>query len=473
MECFIKRFKGRISFLVAILLVFQLLVPLTTLAADTQKPEVYINSPGSGDTFTKGDPVYISASGSDNDRMNGLQLYIGGSPVGDRSYGNNVSYEWDTGNATAKSHTIKVSGVDLSGNPNEKSITVTVKAVDTPDPSVGPDTPVVEPPKTVVDNEKPVIRNLRPNDGVTFTQGSIVTISADISDNGTLNGTRIYIDGDPVGERTNRKHISYDWDTKDASATSHSIKINATDTAKNLRTEIITVNIVPRNPKKPEISISTPGEGQIFTQGETVAIYATASSKDGMDGMQIYIDGKPYGNKSYEAEVSYNWKTTDVKPGSHTIKVNAFDASVGITPATITVNIIGKPDGKKPVIAINRPADGDMVAQGKAVDIYATAWDKDGINGMRIYIDGQPVGERSTGDSVSYKWDTKGALLRTHTIKVTAADQSGDWDSKSIDVNVVPEGVVSKGNTEFTTLGHAIVYRHKFKETAAVTCQTG
>ncbi|MGE5329543.1 MAG: fibronectin type III domain-containing protein [Deltaproteobacteria bacterium] len=92
-------------------------------------------------------------------------------------------------------------------------------------------------------------------------------------------------------------------------------------------------------------------------------------------------------------------------------------------------------------VTIDQPDNNASITKGQSVAIYASArGGKNGINGMRIYIDGSPVGERSYTDSVSCTWETKNAELKTYTIKVNAMDNSGKIESAEKKVSIAAPG---------------------------------
>ncbi len=88
----------------------------------------------------------------------------------------------------------------------------------------------------------------------------------------------------------------------------------------------------------PTTSIAAPANGA--TVSGTVAINATASDNVGVTQMQILIDGAVAASNTNATALSFNWITTAVANGSHTIVSKAFDAAGNVgTSATITVTV--------------------------------------------------------------------------------------------------------------------------------------
>ncbi len=88
----------------------------------------------------------------------------------------------------------------------------------------------------------------------------------------------------------------------------------------------------------PTTSITSPTNGA--TVSGTVAINATASDNVGVTQMQILIDGAVAASNTNATSLSFNWNTTTVANGSHTIVSKAFDAAGNVgTSSTITVTV--------------------------------------------------------------------------------------------------------------------------------------
>jgi uncharacterized membrane protein len=88
----------------------------------------------------------------------------------------------------------------------------------------------------------------------------------------------------------------------------------------------------------PTTSITAPANGA--TVSGTVAINATASDNVGVTQMQILIDGTVAASNTNATSLSFNWNTTTVANGSHTIVSKAFDAAGNVgASATVTVTV--------------------------------------------------------------------------------------------------------------------------------------
>ncbi len=88
----------------------------------------------------------------------------------------------------------------------------------------------------------------------------------------------------------------------------------------------------------PTTSVTAPANGA--TVSGTVAVNATASDNVGVTQMQILIDGSVVASNTNATSLSFNFNTTTVANGSHTIVSKAFDAAGNVgTSATVTVTV--------------------------------------------------------------------------------------------------------------------------------------
>lgn len=88
----------------------------------------------------------------------------------------------------------------------------------------------------------------------------------------------------------------------------------------------------------PTTSVTAPANGA--TVSGTVAVTATASDNVGVTQMQILIDGSVAASNTNATSLSFNFNSTTVANGSHTIVSKAFDAAGNVgTSATVTVTV--------------------------------------------------------------------------------------------------------------------------------------
>lgn len=89
----------------------------------------------------------------------------------------------------------------------------------------------------------------------------------------------------------------------------------------------------------PTCTISNPGDGEEFNQGDIINISAEAEDEDGsIYEVRFYIDGTSAGSVS-EFPYNYKWHTMDTETGSHTIKATAYDNEKDIASDEIEIQL--------------------------------------------------------------------------------------------------------------------------------------
>src|SRR5262249_59238709 len=88
----------------------------------------------------------------------------------------------------------------------------------------------------------------------------------------------------------------------------------------------------------PATSVTAPVNGA--TVSGTVAITATASDNVGVTQLQLLVDGNMVASNTNLTSISFNFDSTTVANGSHTIVSKAFDAA-GKTGTSATVTVTG------------------------------------------------------------------------------------------------------------------------------------
>ncbi len=174
----------------------------------------------------------------------------------------------------------------------------------------------------------------------------------------------------------------------------------------------------------PAVSITSPAAG---TVGGSVMVQGTATDNTGVVRVELWIDGA-LSTSTTSAAFSFNWNSTTVANGSHTLTVKAYDASNNVGQASVTVNVSNvvaspSPDTKPPTISITSPLSGTRVSTN--VKITVSASDNVGVTQVTIYVDGVMV-YSGTAAPYTYNWNTKKAASGSHTITATAWDAAGN-----------------------------------------------
>lgn len=191
-----------------------------TSTADTQAPTASIGAPLGSSTVTGLVPVDVSAS--DNVGVTKVELRVNGTLVATDTSAP-FAFSWDSAMVANGMATLSATAIDAAGNAG-RSADVAVNVANV----------------AAVDTVPPVLSIANPING-SKVKGN-VAIKVNASDN---NGTAglvqtLYIDGARVATVSGGT-LSYNWNTKKASAGGHSIQAVATDAAGNSTTQSVSV----------------------------------------------------------------------------------------------------------------------------------------------------------------------------------------------------------------------------------------
>ncbi len=290
-------------------------------------------------------------------------------------------------------------------------------------------------------NQPPTIEISHPLEGATVS--GTVTISGKASDpdgNETLAKVEIRIDSGGWNTASGTTSWSYDWDTTTVSNGQYTIHAKSYD-GQNYSNETsitVTVDNLINNP--PTVSISSPSEGA--TVSGTITISGTASDPDEGDSIErveVQIDGGSWIATSGTTSWSYNWDTTTVSNGQHTISARSYDGEdhSTIVSRSVTVDNPIAPPNNSPTVSISNPTTGTTVSG--TVTITGTASDPDGnetLTKVEVRIDSDSWKTVTGTTSWNYDWDATTVSNGEHTINAKSYDGKDYSEEASITVTV-------------------------------------
>ena len=310
---------------------------------------------------------------------------------------------------------------DSTGMTDEYSQVVTI---DTCAVNCAPDVPVINPPA----------------DGATVSGTISVTVTA--TDNEDIPPTTpltVEISFDDGATWLPAVHTGgadttyiYSWNTTSVPNGPYTIQVRATDSG-GLTTPGLPVTVTVNNivNAKPTVTIDVPGNGDTVDGTFDITVTATDDSTAQADLIvEISIDGGGWiaighaGGTTY----TYNWNTTLIADGTHTIAARATDdgspalQSDVFGPITVTVKNNYAPH----VVAITSPGNGTSVPKG-TVTIQIAAEDDHTAPAdlvVQVSIDGgayQSATYTGSGTAYTYSWDTT-SLSGLYTITARATD---------------------------------------------------
>jgi len=271
------------------------LFTITISLAGVSFAGVTITSPTNGATVAS--PVHVVASASSSNPITSMRIY-----VDNVSVYSNSSNRIDTSISMATgSHVLVVQAWDSKGIVFKSQITITVT-----------------PPGRVTISS--------PTNGATVP--SPVRVVASASSSNPITAMAIYVDN--VSVYTNSSNSIDTLVTM--AAGSHTVLVQAWDsTGAFFKSQVTITATVPSG-----VTVSTPKNGA--TAGSPVHVVASASSRNPITAMRIYVDSlSVYNNSTNKIDTQVSMTT-----GNHNMVVQAWDSTGAVfkTPLTITVNPI-------------------------------------------------------------------------------------------------------------------------------------
>lgn len=394
----------------------------TITVTPNQPPIVEIYYPLEGDTISG--TVTISGNASDpdgNETLIRVEVRIDPRSWENATGTTSWNYDWDTTTVPNGQHILYARSDDGKDYSEEISITVTV------------DNPI---------NNPPTVSIYSPSEGATIS--GTITISGTASDpdeGDSVEKVEVKIDGGSWITASGTTSWSCNWDTTTVSNGQHTIYARSYDgeDPSNIVSRSVTVDnpiAPPNNP--PTVSISSPTTGAIVSG--TVTITGTASDPDGDETLakvEVRIDSDSWKTVTGTTSWNYEWDTTTVSNGEHTINARSYDGKDHSEEASITVTVNNPIPNKLPVVSISHPSNGSTVSG--TVTISGNASDSDGnetLVRVEIRIDSGNWKNTTGTISWSYGWNTKKTSNGNHTIEVRAWDGINYSSIDSIVLNV-------------------------------------
>jgi len=173
---------------------------------------------------------------------------------------------------------------------------------------------------------------------VSATQTSATVAWASSTDNVTVAGYSVFVDGTPAGSTVNTNFTAGGL----ACGSTHTVAVEAVDAAGNhsARASMNASTSACLDTTPPTVSVTSPAGGA--TVSGTVPMTATASDDVAVASVEFWVDGTKVATDT-SAPYSYSWDTTQVAGGAHTLLVKAVDSSNNTASATVGVTVSNTP----------------------------------------------------------------------------------------------------------------------------------
>lgn len=265
-----------------------------------------------------------------------------------------------------------------------------------------------------------------PASNASFGSGATVTISANASPTTGKTVTKVeffYGGTNLIGTDTTSPY-SVTW-VPSAPGT-YSLTAKITDSGNNTKTSTA-VSIKVLAP--PNVSVTSPLDGDSFLPGDTVSIAAAATAATGASISKVqFFSGATLLGQDTTSPYTFTW--TNVPAGNYAITALATDSKSGTArsaPVNITVAVPHTP----PDVSITSPVSGS-VTQGPAnYTLTASVTPYDGASITKVdYYNGSSLLGTATAPPYSFNWSNVGA--GGYLLSAVATDSTGTTNTSSL-----------------------------------------
>lgn len=278
-------------------------------------------------------------------------------------------------------------------------------------------------------NAAPTVSITSPNDGDSFIIGSTVNIAADANDtDGSISQVEFFVNGVSIGvDNASPYTASYPA----SAAGNFAITATATDDQGSTSSSLVNITVAA-NPA-PNVSITSPSNGDGFITGDVVTINATATDNGSVTLVEFLVDGVVVGSDN-TSPYSFDYTAT---LGNHTLRARATDDEGAIGLSTI-VNI-SVLNNVPPTSQITSPAAGSLFTAPAVITITSNATDADGtVTQVEYFVNGVSIGVDATApysidwtstignaSIVARSTDNRGASTNSSALNLSIADPNG------------------------------------------------
>lgn len=187
-----------------------------------------------------------------------------------------------------------------------------------------------------------------------------------------------------------------------------------------------------RDRTTPTVSITSPTTGS--TVSNTIIVQVTASDNVGVSSVVLKVNGIIIGSIN-TSPYNFNWNTTGLSSGTHTLSATATDAAGNLKVSSIQVgyNTPSGADITPPTVAITSPTNGASVES--TINVAIAASDNIAVSNVSFKVDAVVIGNDNSAPYI-FSWNTTTVAAGVHTLTATAADAAGNTSSNSIQVTV-------------------------------------
>jgi hypothetical protein len=406
-------------------------VTVTVNPGSSNLPVVNITSPGAGSHLTANSQVVIEATASDaGGSITKVEFLVNGTKIGED---NTAPYQI-TWTALTGTRNLLARATDNEGNQvNSSVVTVLVNA-----------------------GTSPVVSISGPASGATIATGSVVSITANASDqDGTITKVEFFVNGTKIGEDGSAPY-SYDWTSISGAA---DITAKATDNAGYFSTSATVSIMVGTTPVDKDtvvfdfskvvisgtnynLPVSVISTGDVTEFHFTMNINTSKITFNQILNNTTYLNNtstfdqltkllsiastsnQPVEKKIALLSLSFNLMSGAISPADLT----NFKAYINNSPCEVKLILAGS-SPVNPTVSIAAPSAGSTFTVGTQIPVTATAADADGtVVQVEFFVNGVSIG-KDNASPYSVNWT---GIAGSVNLSATATDNQGNTASSAI-----------------------------------------
>ena len=217
----------------------------------------------------------------------------------------------------------------------------------------------------------------------------------------------------------------------------HAIQLIVTDTTGKQSQESVVINVGPPN-SAPICEITSPLDGMVGSEGETVQFTATTSDVDvNPDWLTVTWSSDKDGNigtsiPTSEGMISFSF--SDLSVNTHTVTMRVAD-ELGETCTKAVDYTVGTP----PSVAVNAPLDGSVVNEGTPIEFNSSVSDEqDQLSDIELewVLNGSVLSTQRATSSGTSIFTENSLSYGSYNLVVTATDTDGLTDSDQVNFSI-------------------------------------
>lgn len=228
----------------------------------------------------------------------------------------------------------------------------------------------------------PVVNLTSPAPGLTVTEGDIIRLAADASDDVAVTAVNFLVDGSVVFTDTSAPY-RFNF-TVPAGVTSVVVSATGADAGNNVgAAQDVTVNVLP-DVQPPSVSITSPLPGANVIENTPVLIQVAATDNVPVTSVEFLVDGVVAFTDiagPFEFELTAPAPVASLTLGARSIDVAG---NVGVATDVVVTVVADMP----PSVSITSPVAGAEFSQGENVFVTVVATDDIGVTSVDFLVDG-------------------------------------------------------------------------------------